>query len=359
MTNLLTWLGIVFCVSQSACFSGLNLAFFSLSRMQLEIESGQGDKQAEKILAMRQDSNFLLTTILWGNVAINVLLTLLSDSVLAGVSAFLFSTIAITLFGEIGPQAYFSRHAKKMAALLTPLLRFYQFLLYPVAKPCAMFLDLWLGKEGLHYLREKDLRAMIRKHIESGTAEVAAVEGIGALNFLAIDDLPASTEGEIINKESIIRLPMRADGLVIPQIRRDPEDPFLQQLNRSGHSWVVLTDHQDHPGLVVDADGLLRAALLNLDLAFDPYRYCHRPILILDDTEPLGDIMLRLKLSDSEDVAHDGALVKDVVLVWTPDLRKIITGADILGRLLKGINRYERAATASATAVQPPMPQQQ
>jgi CBS domain containing-hemolysin-like protein len=342
----------VFCVSQSACFSGLNLAFFSLSRMQLEIESGQGDKQAEKILAMRQDSNFLLTTILWGNVAINVLLTLLSDSVLAGISAFLFSTIVITLFGEIGPQAYFSRHVKKMASLLTPLLRFYQWFLYPVAKPCALVLDLWLGKEGLHYLREKDLRAMIRKHIESGTAEVAAVEGVGALNFLAIDDLPASTEGEIINTESIIRLPMSADRLVIPPIKREPEDPFLQQLNRSGHSWVVLTDHEDHPCLVVDADGLLRAALLNLDLTFDPYRYCHRPILILDDTEPLGDIMLRLKLSDSEDVAHDGALVKDVVLIWTPDLRKIITGADILGRLLKGINRYEGTGTAPTNAAQ-------
>jgi CBS domain containing-hemolysin-like protein len=51
-----SWLGIVFCVSQSACFSGLNLAFFSLSRMQLEIESGQGDKQAEKILVRIQTS---------------------------------------------------------------------------------------------------------------------------------------------------------------------------------------------------------------------------------------------------------------------------------------------------------------
>ncbi len=340
MMNLLTWLGIVFCISQSACFSGLNLAFFSLSRMQLEIESAQGDKQAEEILSMREDSNFLLTTILWGNVAINVLLTLLSDSVLAGISAFLFSTIAITLFGEIGPQAYFSRHAKQMASRLTPLLRFYQWLLYPVAKPCAWVLDLWLGKEGVHYMREKDLRAMIRKHIESETAEVAVVEGVGALNFLAIDELPASAEGEIISQDSIIRLPMSADQPVMPAIERVPDDPFLQQLNRSGHSWVVLTDEQDHPRLVVDADGLLRAALLNLDLAFDPYRYCHRPILVLDDTEPLGDIMLRLKLSDSEDVAHDGALVKDVVLVWTPDLRKIITGADLLGRLLKGINRY-------------------
>jgi CBS domain containing-hemolysin-like protein len=343
MTTLLTWLGIVFCISQSACFSGLNLAFFSLSRMRLEIESGQGDKQAQQILSMREDSNFLLTTILWGNVAINVLLTLLSDSILTGISAFLFSTVAITLFGEIGPQAYFSRHAKKMASRLTPLLRFYQWFLYPVAKPSALVLDLWLGKEGLYYMREKDLRAMIRKHIESGTAEVTAVEGVGALNFLAIDDLPASDEGEIINQDSIIRLSTDADRLVIPPIERMPDDPFLQQVNRSGHSWVVLTDAKDHPGLVVDADGLLRAALLNLDLDFDPYRYCHRPILVLDDAEPLGDIMLRLKLSDSEDVAHDAALVKDVVLVWTPHLRKIITGADILGRLLKGINSYAKS----------------
>ena len=70
--DLFLWLGIVFCISQSAIFSGLNLAFFSLSRLQLEVESTKGNKDAKKILALRGDSNFLLTTILWGNVGINV-----------------------------------------------------------------------------------------------------------------------------------------------------------------------------------------------------------------------------------------------------------------------------------------------
>jgi metal transporter CNNM len=37
---------------------------------------------------LRQDSNLSLATILWGNVTINVLLTLLSNSVLAGIGAF-------------------------------------------------------------------------------------------------------------------------------------------------------------------------------------------------------------------------------------------------------------------------------
>ena len=60
---------------------------------------------------LRANSNFTLATILWGNVATNVLLTLLSESVLAGVGAFVFSTVVITFLGEIIPQAYFSRNA--------------------------------------------------------------------------------------------------------------------------------------------------------------------------------------------------------------------------------------------------------
>ncbi len=78
----------------------------------------KNNPQALKVAKLRQDSNFLLTTILWGNVGINVLLTLLSNSVMMGAVAFLFSTFVITFFGEIIPQVYFSRHALKVASLL-------------------------------------------------------------------------------------------------------------------------------------------------------------------------------------------------------------------------------------------------
>lgn len=53
--NLLIWCGIFFCISQSAMFSGLNLAFFSLSRLQLEVEVSQGQKEAQKILTIASD----------------------------------------------------------------------------------------------------------------------------------------------------------------------------------------------------------------------------------------------------------------------------------------------------------------
>ena len=68
-----------------------------------------GNRDASVLLDLRKDLNLTLATVLWGNVTINVLLTLLSDSVLAGVGAFVFSTVVITLFGEIIPQAYSSR----------------------------------------------------------------------------------------------------------------------------------------------------------------------------------------------------------------------------------------------------------
>ena len=101
-------------------FSGLNLAFFSITKLSLEIESKKNNPHAIKVARLRQDSNFLLTTILWGNVGINVLLTLLSNSVMVGAVAFIFSTFIITFFGEIIPQAYFSRHALKSRVFAVP-----------------------------------------------------------------------------------------------------------------------------------------------------------------------------------------------------------------------------------------------
>jgi len=72
--EVLTWIEIVFCISQSAMVSGLNLAFFSVSTPRLEIEVAKNNSDARRVLALRKDSNFLLVTVLWGNVAANVLL---------------------------------------------------------------------------------------------------------------------------------------------------------------------------------------------------------------------------------------------------------------------------------------------
>lgn len=338
----LKWAGIAFCISQSAMFSGLNLAFFSISRLRLEVEVGTGNKAAARILAMREDSNFLLTTILWGNVGINVLLTLLSNSVMTGVVAFLFSTVLITLFGEIMPQAYFSRNALRIGAALAPVLRFYQYLLFPVAKPVAMLLDLWLGKEGAEYLRERDMREVIRRHMAAEESDLDDIEGLGALNFFSIDDAPVDQEGEPLDPRSIIALPVDKSGAPIFPFKDDRK--FLSALQASGKKWVVITDPHGAPKLAVDTDGYLRAALLE-DGNFEPMKYCHRPIILSDEKLRLGHVLRRFEVEPA--YTGDNVIDRDVVLVWTGE-RRVITGADILGRLLAGISKTGKAAGVNA-----------
>src|SRR5438876_9992580 len=96
-TSLFIWIGIAFCIIQSAMFSGLNLAIFSVSKLRLEVEAPGGNRDAISLLGLRKDSKLSLSAVLWGNVTINVLLTLLSQSVLAAIGASAFPTFTITL----------------------------------------------------------------------------------------------------------------------------------------------------------------------------------------------------------------------------------------------------------------------
>jgi len=292
-------------------------------------------------LALRRDSNFLLTTLLWGNVAVNCLLTLLSDSVMSGVGAFLFSTVGITAFGEIMPQAYFSRNALRVGAALAPVVRVYQLVLYPVAKPSALLLDAWLGREGIPLMRERDLREVIRLHMDSHDAEMSAVEGRGALNFLALDDLPISHEGEPVAPTSVIRLPVGDELPLFPEFERRPDDPFLQRVQASGQKWIIIVDEAETPRLVLNADPFLRAALIGQGPC-NPYAYCHRPMVVTDPDTQLGRLLHHLHVDAKH--AEDDVIDLDVILLWSKE-RRIVTGSDLLGRLLRGIAERRGAAS--------------
>jgi metal transporter CNNM len=236
------WLGIILCVVQSALFAGLNLAVFSLSQLRLQLEADGGSADAARVLELRKNSNQVLATVVWGNISTNVLLTLLSDSVLAGLSAFFFSAVVITLLGEIFPQAYFSRNALQMTARFLPFLNFYRIALYPLAKPTAMLLDWWLGVEGITYLRERDVRSLIARSAASG-GDIGRLEATGARNFLDLDDVPVTDEGEIVDPQSIISMPQANRRCVLPKFEHTPNDPFLRKVDASGKE----KDHRDGP----------------------------------------------------------------------------------------------------------------
>jgi metal transporter CNNM len=333
--SVLAWTTILICLSQSAMLSGLNLGLFSLGKLELKVEARKGDPRAQRVLALREDPNFALVTILWGNVSVNVILALVSGSVLSGVAAFLFSTVVITIFAEIIPQAYFTRHALRLAALLAPVLRVYQTILYPVARPTAWALDAWLGGEEIRYFRERDLRRIIQLHMEAEESDISRMEGQGALNFLDIDDIPLSEEGEAIDPDSVLRLEFDGDRPLFPRIRPTADDEFLQRVNRSGKHWVVIVDADSEPRLVLSSNDFIREALFAPE-AFHPYRHCHRPIVIREAGRKLGELIQRYRLRPAE--AGEDILEDDVILLWD-ERPRVITGTDILGRLLRGIAR--------------------
>jgi hypothetical protein len=339
------WLGIVVCIVQSGLFAGLNLAIFSLSQLRLQLEADGGDKDAARVLELRKDSNGVLSTVIWGNVSTNVFLTLLSDSVLAGLGAFFFSAIVITLLGEIVPQAYFSRNALRMTARFLPFLNFYRIVLFPIAKPTALLLDLWLGKEGITYLRERDVRSLIIRSAKSG-GDIGRLEAIGARNFLDLDDVPVTEEGEPIAAESIISLPQANKRCVLPTFDHTPDDAFLRRIDASGKRWVIVTDIANgEPVFVLDSHHFLRDALLN-QLESDATAYWHRPIIVRDLKAKLGDVIGLMKVEPEK--PDDDVIDNDLILVWCAQQRRIITGADLLGRLLRDIVTVDGAKAPAA-----------
>lgn len=104
-------------------------------------------KYAKRIYPVRKRGNFLLCTILLGNVLVNSTTTILLDTLISGILAVAGATFAIVIFGEIIPQAICSRHGLKIGSKTILLTRIFMIITAPIAFPISKVLDLILGKK--------------------------------------------------------------------------------------------------------------------------------------------------------------------------------------------------------------------
>jgi hypothetical protein len=96
---------------------------------------------------------------------------------------------------------------------------------------------------------------------------------------------------------------------------------------------VIITDSNGEPKITVNANSFLRSALFD-DSDFEPLLHCHRPIIVTDEHTTLGQVIPKLEVQPQR--SGDDVIDRDIILLWGSQ-KHIITGSDILGRLLRGI----------------------
>jgi metal transporter CNNM len=217
--------------------------------------------------------------------------------------------------------------------------------LFFVAKPTAILLDWWLGVEGIIYLRKRDFRSLVALTAANG-GDIGKLGATGVQNFLDLDDLWVTEEGEPVHPQSIIRLPLASGRCVLPTFNPSPDDPFLQRVNISGKKWVIVADLSGEPAFVLDSHHFLRDALFNQPDKNQGACW-HRPVIVRDMQTRLGDVIGRLKVVQER--PDDDVIDNDLILIWGPQ-KRIITGSDLLGRLLRGIATVEAGNAAQRLA---------
>lgn len=130
-------------IALSAMASGSEVAFFSLTRADIEVMHRKNDAAAQRVLSLLENADRLLATILVANNLINICLVIISTNIIdavfifSGIYDFIFKTIVVTfillLFGEIMPKVFTQSNPVKMARMFSLPLKFLRWLLYPLA----------------------------------------------------------------------------------------------------------------------------------------------------------------------------------------------------------------------------------
>lgn len=211
----------------SALFSGLTLGMMTQDLLHLKISSTSktnknAARYASKLLPLRSNGNFLLVTLLFGNVTVNTGLSILISELTSGWLAFTVSTVLIMIFGEIIPQAICSRYGLYIGGFFSPFIKLIQIVLFPILKPISAILDRAVGKSNEKVYSREELYTLLEHHSGKEIISVYELELLRKIIFtsLAVSDIMTQIdEFQVLNVDASLK-PSQVEELIRTGVSR-------------------------------------------------------------------------------------------------------------------------------------------
>ena len=201
--SMTLWVTLVILVAFSAFFSASETAFSSLNQIRLKSRADDGDRTAARVLAMSEQYDKLLSTILIGNNIVNIAAasigTIIFTKMLGAERGATVSTMVLTIvvliFGEVTPKSLAKEMPETIATAVAPVLSLLMLVLTPLT---------WLFSQWKRLLN----------HFVHSSESDTITEGV-----LMTMVSEAENDGELTDRESeLIRSAIEFDDVEVEEI---------------------------------------------------------------------------------------------------------------------------------------------
>ena len=253
--TLLIAVEVLLLIGASAICSGLNIAVMSLDMGDLRRKAKLGNRAAQRVLPLRLNTHLTLASILLTNVAAVSATSLVLDQLFNGWLAGLLSTLLIVVFGEVIPQALFSKNPLAWSSLFAPLLKAMRIVTYIISKPLQLLLDQLFPRQRAKLQSRHELGLLITEHLANDSSEldedeVEIMRGALQLSEKRVRDIMTD---------------VRHTYWMTPSTKLD--DPKIDELKAKGFSRIPIFNTQ-----LTKCYGLLLMKDL-VDIDFDDHDY--------------------------------------------------------------------------------------
>ena len=327
MSGAATLISMLICLIFPAFFSASETAYTSFNRTKMKNIAAEGNKSAKKALALAENYDKLLSTILVGNNIVNILasslatvwfVALMDNSPSAPAVSTAVVTIVILIFGEVTPKSLAKDRPETFAMLFVRPLKFLTVVLTPINGLFMLWKKL-LSKifkaKPDDTVTEGEVLTLVDEAHEDGSVDEYSKELIE--NIFDFDDLSA---GEIATHRTDLTMLSTKDSM----------EDWDQTINNSRFSrYPVCGERVDDIIGILDAREYLRLEDKSRDNVF---RAAIKPAYFVPETVK-ADMLFRNMKSKKEYFA--------IVLDEYGGVRGIVTLTDLVECLVGEFSSFE------------------